>query len=399
MITEDNIRNIIKGQQEILIKKYPIKREISLPSNIQRIIIVTGIRRCGKSTLLHQLFSNATETLSINFEDPRLEGFELADFNKIEHIALKENKQVLLFDEVQNIPEWEKFARAAHEKGIKLCITGSNASMLSKELGTRLTGRYIQIELFPFSYNEFLIFTNQQSNIESFNKYLNNGGFPDYLVEQNQEYLRTLLRDIIMRDIAVRRDIRNEHFIIRLAIHILSNIGKEFSYNNITRTLDIKSVRTTIDYCDFLQESYLIELIPRYSLSIRQQLANPKKAYCIDTAMAKANSLSFSEDLGRMLENAAYLHLRRNTKELSYFKNEKGECDFLVKKNGAIVKAVQVCLHINDNNIKRELTGIQQAMKEAGCPKGIIVTLDQEDELDGIPLIPAWKWMKEPINL
>jgi len=216
----------------------------------------------------------------------------LDDFSKLERIAKEAGNDLLLLDEIQNIDQWERYARMANEKGLQLYITGSNASMLSRELGTRLTGRYKQIELFPFSYNEFLTFFNMERNAESFDQYFEWGGFPEFLEEKDDDYLRTLLRDIITRDIAVRRKITNENQLIRLAVHLLSNTGKEFSYNNISKVLEIKSVRTVIDYCDYLRESYLVDFIPRYSSSIKKQLVNPKKSYSIDPVFAKANSLS-----------------------------------------------------------------------------------------------------------
>jgi predicted AAA+ superfamily ATPase len=391
MITESSIEQVIIAQEKVK-KPESIVREKAISMNSKRVLVITGIRRCGKSTFLHQLNKNE-QTLSINFEDTRLEGFELIDFNKVEKIAIRRKKQIILFDEVQNINGWEKYVRSANERGIQIQITGSNASMLSRELGTHLTGRYQQVELYPFDYNEFLKYTQQAIGIKSFMNFIEMGGFPEYLLEKNLEYLQTLLRDIIMRDIAVRRGIKNEHYLIRLAVHIMSNTGKEFSYNNISKTLEIKSVRTVIDYCDYLQESYLIELIPRFSYSIHQQQANPKKAYAIDTALAKANSLSFNKDSGRMLENAVFIHLRRNYSDICFFRNEKAECDFLIKLNEEIIQVIQVCFNVNEDNIKRELSGLKEAMVATKCSNGIIITLDQDDELDGISLIPAWKWM------
>jgi predicted AAA+ superfamily ATPase len=281
----------------------------------------------------------------------------------------------------------------ANEKGIPLYITGSNAGMLSRELGTRLTGRYKQIELFPFNYNEFLTFFNLERNSESFNQYFELGGFPEFLEEKDDEYLRTLLRDIITRDIAVRRKITNENQLIRLAVHLLSNTGKEFSYNNISKILEIKSVRTVIDYCDYLRESYLVDFIPRYSPSVKKQLVNPKKSYSIDPVFAKANSLSFSKDLGRRLENFVFNKLRRGFSEIYYFKDSNSECDFMIKKNEQIVQAVQVCWEINNDNMAREINGIKNAIAETGALEGTIITNNQEDNLDGIDLIPAWKWI------
>ncbi len=207
MILEEQLKLIIKDQNVSKKLKRIIERNLKFPKSGNRIIVVSGVRRCGKSTLLQYLFGSSSECLSINFEDPRLEAFEVNDFYKIENIANDEGKKYFIFDEVQNVAEWEKYARSAHDKGKTIYITGSNARMLSKELGTKLTGRYHQIELFPFDYREFLDFTNKPANAETFKKFMLSGGFPEYLKEQNPEYLRTLLKDIVVRDIAVRRNI------------------------------------------------------------------------------------------------------------------------------------------------------------------------------------------------
>jgi hypothetical protein len=393
MITKLLLSEIIKDQQENFSKKKLIERDIESPLFSKRIVIISGVRRCGKSTLIQQKLLNSDTALYINFEDPRLINFALDDFLQLERIATETGKTRLLLDEVQNIEKWELFARMANEKGISLYITGSNASMLSRELGTRLTGRYNQIELFPFSYQEFLSFSSLDRNLKSFDLFFESGGFPEYLEENDDNYLRTLLRDIITRDVAVRRNITNENQLIRLAIHLLSNTGKEFSYNNISKILEIKSVRSVIDYCDYFRESYLMDFIPLYSTSIKKQLANPKKSYCIDPLFAKANSLSFSKDLGRRLENFVYNKLRRQNKDIFYFRQSKTECDFLVKQNEQVVLAVQSCWELNNENMAREINGIKTALTETGAPEGIIITHNQEDKLDGISLIPAWKWI------
>ena len=392
MILEATLNNIIKEQKEIIVHHKQIKRQVlkELPSG--RVLIVSGVRRCGKSTLLRQMYS-VDETLYLNFEDPRLERFELSDFQKIESIFKKLDKKYFLFDEIQNVDGWEKAIRNLHEKGEKVFISGSNASMLSRELGTRLTGRYKQVELFPFNYNEFIDLLGLEKGVDSFTRYLRSGGFPEYLIENDTEYLRTLLRDIVTRDIAVRRDIKNENLLIRLAVYFFSNIGKEFSFNNITKNLEIKSVRTTIDYCDYLREAYLLETIPRFSYSIRQQQSNPKKVYCIDTALALANSLSFNEDNGRTLENAVFLHLRRKYTEIFFFKTEKEECDFLVKEGNKIIMVIQVCYNLTHDNLSREINGLKCAMMETGCDIGLIITNEQEDKISEVTITPAWKWI------
>jgi len=392
MILEEQLKQVIEEQNLAKLSKINIPRNTILPVNVDRIIVVSGVRRCGKSTFLQQLLDSGTECLTINFEDPRLDAFELNDFYKIEKIANDLGKKIFVFDEIQNIEGWEKYARSAHETGKKIYVTGSNASMLSKELGTRLTGRYLQIELFPFDYLEYLLFAKKNAGAESYREYLTGGGFPEFLKEQNAEYLRTLLKDIVLRDIVVRRGIKNEHVIIRLAVYLLSNTAKEFSYNNITQALSIKSVRSTIDYCDYLQESYLIEFIPRFSFSIRQQQSNPKKAYAIDTGMAKANSLSLNQDYGRLLENAVYLQLRKHSKDIQYFRDEKLECDFLLKEGNEITHAIQVCWQLTTDNLNRELNGLKKALEVTKTKKGFIITLDQTDVFDDIQVIPIWKW-------
>jgi hypothetical protein len=396
MISKQLLQEIIRDQNENFLRKKLLDREQNLPNDSNQIVIVSGVRRCGKSVLIRKSFFEPEFGLYLNFEDPRLVNFEMADFPKLEVIRDELGKSAILLDEVQGVEGWEIFARALHEKSQKLFLTGSNASMLSRELGTRLTGRYKQIELFPFSYNEFLRFKNLSPGESSFESYFQLGGFPEYLENQDQEYLRTLLRDILTRDVAVRRNIANENHLIRLGVFLASNVGNEFSYSRIANLLEIKSVRTLIDYCDFLEESYLFDLIPMYSTSIRKQVANPKKPYCIDIALAAANSISLSKDLGRRLENLVYLHLRRSFQSIYFFRSKNSECDFLIKLNEEVIGLVQVCWDLNPDTLAREINGIKDAMNETGLDSGVLITWDQEDLIDGIPVIPAWKWFLEP---
>ena len=192
--------------------------------------------------------------------------------------------------------------------------------------------------------------------------------------ENDADYHRLLLRDIASRDIALLRHISNENQLMRLVVHLLSNIGKDLSYNKLSKLLEIKSVRTVIDYCVYLRESYLVDYIPMYSQSIKKQIANPKKTYAIDPAFAKANSLSFSRDLGRRLENFVYLQLRYSGNEIFYYRNENRECDFLVKGNELITSAVQLCWEVNNNNFEREIEGLKAAKKDTSVEKGVIIT-------------------------
>jgi uncharacterized protein len=386
MLTKNQLKNIIQTQNKI--KKRIIKRDLKIPQNTNRIIIITGIRRCGKSTILNETIKKG---LKINFEDPRLEDFEIKDFFKLEEIN---ETNTFIFDEIQNIENWETYVRSAYERNKKIFITGSNARLLSKELGTKLTGRQKSIELFPFNYKEYLRYNKKQPQKETLISYLQEGGLPEYLENKDKTYHRDILKDIILKDIAVRREIKNEKNILRLAIFLMSNISKELSYNNISKILNIKSVRTTIDYTDYLEDSYLIQKIPMYSKSIKKQIVNPKKIYSMDLGIAQNNSISFSEDTGRKLENAVFLHLRQKYKEILYFKENNSECDFLIREQEKITKAIQVTLEINETNIQREINGLKKAMQTVKT-QGVIITLDQEDEIEGIKIIPAWKFFLE----
>jgi len=392
MIQKQFLQEIIADQNEGFLRKILVDRIETLPSESNQIIIVSGVRRCGKSVLVRQSFATDQSGIYLNFEDPRLVDFGITDFPKLELIRDEMGKSAILLNEVQNVSGWEIFARSLHERGQKLYITGSNASMLSRELGTRLTGRYKQIELFPFSYLEFLSLKKLSPEESSFQSYFELGGFPEYLQNLDSEYLRTLMRDILTRDVAMRRNIINGTQLVRLGVFLASNVGKPFSYSRMAQLLEIKSVRTLIDYVDYLEESYLFDLIPIYSTSIRKQVANPKKAYCIDPALAAANSISFSKDLGRRLENFVYLHLRRSFKTIHYYQSKTAECDFLVRWNEEIVGVVQVCWDLNQDNLQREVKGLKAAMMETGLAQGYLITYDQEDQLGDIQVVPAWKW-------
>jgi len=393
MLNKSIIGQVIEDQARSKHERDWIERDTRLPLKSKKIIIVSGVRRCGKSTLVKQILDQDSKSLYINFEDPRLVNFDGSDFLRLEELMKDQGKTMLLLDEVQNVKQWEIYARSAHERKIPMIITGSNASLLSRELGTKLTGRYKQVELFPFSYHEFLRYTGMTRGEESTSRYMELGGFPEHLDEKDKDYHRVLLRDIISRDIALRRNITNETQLLRLSTHLLSNIGKEFSYNKLAKLLEFKSVRTVIDYCDYLQDSYLVEYVPMYATSIKKQIANPKKVYAIDPAFAWSNSLSFSQDLGRRLENMVYLKLRYSHPEIFYYRNQGSECDFLVKEDERIHSLIQVCWDLNLDNQERELRGLQKAMAETGAMDGMIVTFSQEDELEGIPVVPAWKWL------
>lgn len=362
------------------------------------VLIITGIRRCGKSTLMQQIKKKESDkTAFFNFEDSRIHGFELADFTKLADVFGK-NRKYYFFDEIQNVKGWEVFIRQLHDQGKIICVTGSNASLLSKELGTKLTGRNIQVELFPFSFAEYCSFKKTSSNEKSYLAYLNEGGFPDYLKTKQNEYLQQLFKDIVYRDIIVRHGIRNAKLLLDIALYLISNSAKEYSLNGIKKTFDVGSANSVSDYVQWLEDAYLLFSVPRFSWSLKSVSVNPKKVYTIDTGFAQANSLSFTDDRGRLFENGIFLELRRKYKEIFYFR-EKGECDFIVKERKKIKMVIQVCLEINGDNMKREIDGLTEALSFFNLNAGTIVTLNQKDSLekDGkqINLVPAHEWIKE----
>ena len=403
MISANILKEIIKDQRiKILKRDEGICRENLKDLRLRKgsALIISGIRRCGKSTLLKQLLNRNKEFYYLNLEDPRLEGFELKDFNKVDEIFEEQYgpNGIYFFDEIQNVEAWEKFIRFLADNKKTIVITGSNASLLSRELGTRLTGRHISHELFPFSYLEFLKFCKLNPSIESYEKYLFSGGFPEFLEDKDNYYLNEILSSVVMRDIAVRYGIKNSNLLRKLAIYLISHVGKEFSYNSLKKVFEVGSVRSIIDYISYFEDAYLIFTIPRFSYSYKKQQVSPKKVYSIDNGLSYVNSVSFSKDKGKMLENNVFLSLRKKYKEIFYFQKDK-ECDFIVKDREKVVQAIQVCYEFNDENQDREINGLIEAMTELKLKEGLILTYNQEDdfEIKGKKIIvkPVWKWLSK----
>lgn len=402
MILKETLRQVVKSQKSELLRfEYGVERENlnEIDLKLSFAIVLSGIRRCGKSTLLHQLITKTTNYCYFNFEDTRLINFEPEDFEKLNDIFMEDNQECeyYFFDEIQNAPKWEIFVRAMLDKQKKFIITGSNASLLSKELGTRLTGRHLRYELFPFSFKEMLVFTNKKPCIESFEEYLNKGGFPDYLKFNKSEILQELLNDIIARDIIVRHRLREAKTVKDMALYLLTNVGKEFSYNGLKTLFNLGSTNSALSFVSYFEDSYLLFTIPKFDYSLKKQLVNPKKVYAIDNGLSNVNSASFSLDKGRMLENIVFLHLRRKYKEIFYFK-EKNECDFLLKEKNQIISAIQVCYELHEDNKKREIDGLIEPITKFDLKEGLILTYNQEDDFNiagkKILVKPVWKWLQ-----
>ena len=403
MILKETLRRIIEIQQDDLSHlNHGVPRTLNqdIDLTLPFATIISGIRRCGKSTLLRQIMNATSAKSYFNFEDPKVSHFELDDFQKL--VELFEEKfgspHCYFFDEIQNVEKWELFVRTQLDRGKRFLITGSNASLLSKELGTRLTGRHLSQELFPFSYGEFLAFTKTPADPETFNEYLKKGGFPEYLQFGRREILQELLTDIIMCDIVVRHKLRSPKSIKDLALYLISNIGVEFSYTQLAKIFNIGSTNSIISFVSYLEDSYLLFSVPKFSYSLKKQSVSPKKIYAIDNGLADVNSISFSSNKGRMLENMVFLGLRRKGNNIFYFKGDK-ECDFVLKEANKMTCAIQVCYNLTEENKNREIDGLIEAIETFDLPEGLILTFNQSDTLKigekRIRLVPVWRWFTD----
>lgn len=401
-LKEDMRKIVLRQSKELSSFDYGTEREDLKESSILPglALVVTGARRSGKSTFLQQLRKRFPKSYYFNFDDPKAAGFEVQDFDRLDYVFAEEfgKSDYYFFDEIQNVDKWELFIRKLSDNKKKVVITGSNASLLSRELGTRLTGRHLRQDIFPFSFKEFLAFEKKKPGVSSFGEYLVKGGFPEYLKQKKASVLQELLNNVLARDIVVRHGLRESETIKEMAVYLLSNTGKEFSYNSLKKVFELGSVNTAISFVSYLEDSYLVFAVKRFDYSIKKRLMLPKKVYSIDNGLAAANTASFSEDRGRMLENQVFLHLRRKNSEIFYFK-EKGECDFVFKEKEKIVGAIQVCYSLNEDNTKREVSGLLEALEKFGLKNGLILTFNQEDRLlennKEINIKPAWKWMLE----
>ena len=367
-----------------------------LPVTKTHALVVSGIRRCGKSVLLHQFIRNEIDNVYyFNFADIRLYQFSASDFILLDELIKESNKKILFFDEIQIIDGWELYVRQKLDQSVRVIITGSNARMLSVELGTNLTGRHITKELFPFSYNEFCSFFSYKHHKESYLSFIQKGGFPEYLKTGNSELLSFLLEDILHRDIATRYSIRDISGLKKLFIYVMSNTAKHVIPSKLTSAIGVKSSSTVLEYLSYFESSYLVNLIPRFSWSVKGQMLSEKKVYEVDNGLVNMASVSASKDLGRKFENVIYWNIRRKTRKIWYYSDGNSECDFIFQKNEDY-SAIQVCYELNGDNQESEINGLIAALEFFNLTEGVILTIDQTDKIlkDGftIHVVPAYKF-------
>ena len=293
------------------------------------ILIITGIRRCGKSVLLQQMRNKLPEQdFFFNFDDERLVNFTVSDFQTLQEcfFELFGEQHTYYFDEIQNVKGWETFVRRLYNEGNKVIVTGSNARMLSRELGTHLTGRYIAVEIYPFSFQEYLQLAKVQLEAKDFyltskraillghfNEYLEKGGFPKYLQSPSTRYLSSLYDSIIFRDVMARNGLTNDKEMQELIFYLASNATKRITYTSLGKIVGIRHSETVKNYLEYIEQTYMIFQLMKYSPSVKVQMLNPKKIYFIDNAIVSRIGFNATDNMGVKLENIVFIELDRKS--------------------------------------------------------------------------------------
>jgi uncharacterized protein len=375
-----------------------VKRVIAeaFPASGREALILKGVRRSGKSTLLLQQMRRCRQAVFCNFEDTRLFGMGPDDFTRflecVESVAPA--PAAVFLDEVQEVDQWERLVRALLDRDHAVWVSGSNASLLSREVGSKLTGRHRSFEIFPFDYREFLKFRRLRPGVASLDRFLMEGGFPGFLASGDAALLQDLLRDIVQRDIALRHGLRETRHLMNLVLFLLAHTGQPLSLQKLSKVLQIPSVSQTGAYLEYLEDAYLLQSLPKHSHSFKKRIIAPRKYYAVDNGLATVNNPQSTPDYGRRLENQVYLALRQRGLEPAYDgETDAWECDFVFGKT-----ALQVCLELTDANRDREIKGLREAIRRSNgrLKEALILTRNQSDQLkvDGqtITLLPAWKW-------
>ena len=414
------LRDIVlvqKRELENRLQETYVERKIPLPWDLGNDLInlITGPRRAGKSFYAVHLIQQTASYGYVNFDDERLTVIE--DYDEIIGAVntVYNNPRYLLFDEIQNLPRWEIFVNRLQRQGFRLLITGSNANLLSSELSTHLTGRYTARVLFPFSFEEYLATSgNERTEVEkmaALDAYAEQGGYPEPLLKKidRQDYLRTLLQSILYKDIVKRFRIRSVQGIEDLALYLITNIAREYSYNALSRVTKCRSVHTIDKYIRYLQEAYLVFSIPRFSFKVKDQAGHNKKIYCIDNGLAVSAGVRFSADRGALYENLVAVALKKEEIagriSLFYWKSPQNEeVDFVIKEGLHISRLIQVCSDIsNPKTLKREIRALIKASQELHCDELLLLndrvnrteTFKWQDAERPIRLMPLCQWLEE----
>jgi len=399
---QSSIIAAIDEQEADRVHRLGMKRDVlpSIPAINGFATIVTGVRRAGKSTVLDQWIEQSKEdVLSVHFDDLKLSSFSTEDFQHLYEIAQDRGSRTLVLDEVQDVSGWERFVTGCLDRKMKVMVTGSNAKLMSREFGTKLTGRHLNVEMFPFSYAEFLRYTEATPSATTIDDHLKIGGFPAYVASRDRRILTELFNDILYRDIVVRYALRDAAPIKSLATFLLGHVGLRISPSRLKDSIHVSSSATVLEYFNYLEETYLIQRVSLFASSPKASLSAPKKVYACDTGLVSAVEAVDSVNLGHKLENLVYLKIRDPEKTVNYFLNDSDEteCDFIVECRDGSREAIQVTWELGDDNEAREVDGLKHAMDRFGLKESVIVTRDQQDVIreDGktIRVLPAWKFL------
>lgn len=399
---------IVENQREkerIISRRY-VNRE-AIPGSLKHIQeplikVIIGPRRAGKS-VFSMLLLKDKKFGYLNFDDDRLQ--KINDHSSLlgKLAEVYPETEFMMLDEIQNLPQWELLVNKMHRRGNNVIVTGSNSRLLSSELATALTGRYVDIEILPFSFREFLIAFGEKAEgadifqtAETRGKYLNlltryleDGGFPDVVVNKVDPvmFLGTLVDSILFKDIVRRYRVRHAQDLYALAEYLITNFTKEFSYTKLKKILQIGSVPTVQKYLGYLEGAYLLMELNRFSFKLKEQINAPKKIYVVDTGLVKAKAFKSAGSTGRLMENSMFLHLVRKgfrpNRELFYYKTRNArEVDFVLKEGRSIKNLIQVTVNLNYDNRDREIKGLLEASQELRCNNLVIVTWDTEDNIN-----------------
>ena len=417
-----DFKEIITDQREELEviekKERIIKREFSARAEkflkYPNILVITGVRRCGKS-IFSYLLAKGKKFGYVNFDDERLAEVKTEDLNKIlqTFYELYGDIDYVILDEVQNVEKWELFANRLRRTK-KVIITGSNSKLLAGELATRLTGRYLDITLFPFSFKEFLdlnkierteIYTTKEKAeiLKFLNIYLKTGGFPE-VNKFGRAILSRIYDNIVSKDILLRFKIKKIEEAKKLSKYLITNFCQEVSYNKLSKILDVKRVSTLSNWVSYLENSFLIFKLERFTFKLKQQFIAPKKICCVDNGIVNMVGFKFSENIGRFMENTVAVELQRKKSlnpqiENYYWKDhQQNEVDFVVKYGKKVSSLIQVTYVASKDEVKeRESKSLLKASQELKCNNLLVITYDFEGEerIRGkrIKFIPLWKWL------
>ena len=424
MIRKLAIQN--KAERDALLKQTFLERDgaKALRDNLgnKLVKVVVGPRRAGKSVQCFLALKDKSFAY-LNFDDENFLRFD--DYDEIP-TALNEiygSFDFILFDEIQNLPNWELFINKLQRRGFKIILTGSNAKLLSRELGSALTGRHQSFEVLPLGLSEFLRHRQIACDADAMclpekhgqalrviGEYLVQGGFPEVAIDgiPVSDYLGTLLDAILYKDIVIRHDIRSPRLLTELSLYLLTNFAREYTFNSLKNAVGAGSVATVENYISHLEEAYLFFSLQRYSFKVKETVRAPRKIYAVDNGLVTARARQVSQDRGRLLENAVFLELLRQglkvNENLFYYRTRNNrEVDFLILDGHRVQALVQVCHSIDDQRTRaRESKALLQAAAELAPEQLFLVTWDTETtiEEDGKTIhgIPFWQMVQRGKN-